>query len=848
MKPHSLVEPQHLRDFFAYVAAARKWARIYSELRAEPDIRCLREAFPDDSDEPARFVEGQTFADVAPRTAEQLALERSEARLRRVFESNVVGMIRWDLDRSLILDANEEFLRMTGYTRDDIAAGVVNFRTLTPAEWTPRNEDGIRALREHGFAPAYEKEYFRKDGSRIPLIIAGTRFNDSPSEGMSFLIDISSRKRAEAAARQNAVLFSTLIEQAPMGVYVVDAQFRLQQVNTEAMPTFANVDPLIGRDFNEVMQIIWGPEIGRQCAAIFRHTLATGERYISPPFAEQRHDLGEEGAYEWQTQRVTLPDGQHGVVCYFHEVTASARSEAALRASEERTRLATSATGVGIWEWNVLTNKIRWDAEMFQIYGVTPTPDGIVPYATWSQAVVPEDLPQREAILQELARVGGQTSREFRIRRANDGQCRHIRSVETVRANAHGRPERVVGTNLDITESKQTEAALRDAKEAAEIANHSKDRFLAVLSHELRTPLTPVLMTAAAYRSDERIPPEIRDEFRMIERNISLEARLIDDLLDLTRIVNGKLTVRVEPCDAHSLLGLVVDMVRGDAQAKQIAIHLELTAERSHLTGDPARLQQVFWNLLRNAVKFTPVGGRVDIRSFDGVDATDTANESRVCIEVGDNGIGFEPAAAACIFEPFEQDRSGQRFGGLGLGLAIARAIVDIHHGAIRAESPGPGQGAKFTVELPGTIDTDGQVAASTRESSQGHVDSEREISLRLLLVEDHAPTLQVLTRLLSRAGHQIVTAQNIAEGRAAAASASFDLVISDLGLPDGTGIELMKSLRASYGLRGIALTGYGADEDVRRSAEAGFIAHLVKPVQIDELRRLLRELAVPNA
>ena len=357
-----------------------------------------------------------TAADVTARKAQQLALERSEARLRRVFESNVVGMIRWDLDQSLILDANDEFLRMTGYTRDDVAAGRVNFRALTPAEWTPRNEDGIRTIREKGFAAPYEKEYIRKDGSRLPLIIAGTRFDDSSSEGMSFLIDISERKRAEAAVRQNEVLFSTLIEQAPMGVYVVDSQFRLQQINSLAMPAFEKVYPRIGRDFSEVMEILWGPEVGGKIARIFRHTLETGERYISPPFSEYRQDLGEERSYEWQTQRVTLPDGERGVVCYFRDVTEHARSE----------------------------------------------------------------------------------------------------------------------------------RALREAKDAAEAANQSKDRFLALLSHELRTPLTPVMMAVGALEHDPDLRPDVREDLAMIKRNIELETKLIDDLLDLSRITSGKVELKIE--------------------------------------------------------------------------------------------------------------------------------------------------------------------------------------------------------------------------------------------------------------------------------------------------------------
>lgn len=381
------------------------------------------------------------------------------------------------------------------------------------------------------------------------------------------------------------------------------------------------------------------------------------------------------------------------------------------------------------------------------------------------------------------------------------------------------------------------EAALIAAKERAEIASRAKDNFLATLSHELRTPLTPVLMTAAALREDERLPEDVRAELGMIERNVALEARLIDDLLDLTRIAKGKLQLREEICDVHSLIGLVVEILRDEAQSKPVAIEVEMAARRSGLRGDPARLQQVFWNLLRNAIKFTPTGGRISIRTRDETD-------ERLRIEVSDTGVGIDAGALETIFRPFEQaGREGDhRFGGLGLGLAIARAIVDLHGGIIQAESRGPGEGATFVVELPRVADQ----APGVTSSEQGPELEERienTPSVRLLLVEDHEPTLAVLKRLLVRAGHQVVTAGSVASASAAAEAGRFDVVISDLGLPDGTGLEVMSRLRAiEPRLRGIALSGYGMEEDIRRSMEAGFSAHLVKPVDFDQLRRALRD------
>jgi nitrogen-specific signal transduction histidine kinase/ActR/RegA family two-component response regulator len=396
------------------------------------------------------------------------------------------------------------------------------------------------------------------------------------------------------------------------------------------------------------------------------------------------------------------------------------------------------------------------------------------------------------------------------------------------------------GTNTDIHD-------LKTAQSDAERASRAKDAFLAALSHELRTPLTPVLMTAAALRGDERLPVDARDQLSMMERNIALEARLIDDLLDLTRISRGQLHLRSELCDAHSLIGLAVEIVRDDALAKGISLERKLRAQHSGLVADPARFQQVIWNLLRNAVKFTPRGGTIIIRTSDEGAAEE---ETRLRIEVADSGIGIDPTELEKIFLPFEQSGhpGDHRFGGIGLGLAIARAIVDLHGGTITAESSGPDRGSTFIVEIPGaTIAPHGVADTPTLFPSLSADGTEAEGAedsiLRLLVVEDHESTLEVLARLLVREGHQVVATATLAAALEAAAKSPFDLVISDLGLPDGTGNELMEILRARYHLRGIALSGYGMEDDVARSRQAGFATHLTKPVDFRQLRRALHEV-----
>lgn len=387
---------------------------------------------------------------------------------------------------------------------------------------------------------------------------------------------------------------------------------------------------------------------------------------------------------------------------------------------------------------------------------------------------------------------------------------------------------------------------LRSATQTAEDANRAKDDFLAALSHELRMPLTPVLLTAAALREDLRLPADVRERMGMIERNITLEARLVDDLLDLTKISHGKLLLRTESCDAHFLIMLAVEIVRAEAAEKEIAIELILTAPLSGITADSARFQQVIWNLLRNAVKFTPRGGRVSIRT-DNVSPAHNRDGSWLRISVTDTGVGIDPAGLKRIFLPFEQgDHAGEhRFGGIGLGLAIARAVVVLHGGGIDAESAGINRGSTFVVTLPGAGRPPAAPAASSSTPARG---PDKVRPLRLLLVDDHLSTLKTLSLVLRRDGHQVASASSVAGALELAAGATFDLVISDLGLPDGSGTELMAKLRDNHGLRGIALSGYGMEDDLARASAAGFIKHLVKPVAIADLRHALASLEPPPA
>lgn len=395
-------------------------------------------------------------------------------------------------------------------------------------------------------------------------------------------------------------------------------------------------------------------------------------------------------------------------------------------------------------------------------------------------------------------------------------------------------PREWIGFVVDLTRLKTAERKLAAALEAAEAAGRAKDRFLAVLSHELRTPLTPVLAAVSAALEDADLDDEIREILELTLRNVELEARLIDDLLDVTRISRGKLQLNKEIVDFHSLIHRTVEICRDEAREARVELLVDLDAADRHVEADPARLQQVLWNLVKNAVKFTPPEGNVSI-------ATENIEPDRVALRVSDNGIGIEPAQLSKIFDAFEQGEADtpRRFGGLGLGLSISRAIAQAHGGTLEAESAGKGRGATFTLKLPLVP------APSTEIPALGVVPTEtgNSVSLRILLVEDDPDTLRVMTRLLTKKGHRVVAASLVSSALVAAAAESFDLLISDVSLPDGTGLELMRGLRDVQRIPGIALSGFGMESDIQKSREAGFEAHLTKPVNFQKLDALIRRI-----
>lgn len=511
------------------------------------------------------------------------------------------------------------------------------------------------------------------------------------------------RARIEADLRVSHDTFRHLVENSPFGVYVVDADFRLAQVSTGAQKVFARVHPLLGRDFAEVLRILWPEPFASETMAHFKHTLATGKTYHAPNTVERRQDTNEVESYDWKIERITLPDGRFGVVCHFY------------------------------------------------------------------------DLSERQQLLQ----------RE------------------------------------------------QAARAEAERVNRIKDEFLAILSHELRSPLNPILGWTKLLQSRKFDPAKTSEALATIERNVKLQTQLIDDLLDIAKILRGKLSVKTEPVDLVFVIEAAIESVSAAAVAKEI--HLcSVLPQIGQVSGDAARLQQIMWNILSNAIKFTPTKGQVEIYlSREG-------NQAQITVK--DTGKGINPDFLPHIFESFRQEDASttRKYGGLGLGLAIVRHLVEAHGGTICASSPGEGQGSIFIVQFP-LLD-----AQSDQPSSE--VIGKDDLALkgmRILAVDDEPDALALLTALLTQYGAEVLTVASATEVLTHLPSFRPDVLISDIGMPEVDGYALLQKIRALPPTQGgqipaIAVTAYASEGDYQKAINSGYQRHITKPLDPEVLVRAL--------
>jgi PAS domain S-box-containing protein len=769
----------------------------------------------------------------------QAALQQSENSQRRLVESNLIGVVIGDA-RGAIVQANEAFLSLTGYDREDVTAGRLTWAALTPAEL---------AATHTGRPPAAldlptQREYVRKDGSRVPVLVGSTPIEGDNRSSVSFVVDLTELRKAQNAVAENERRFRTLVEQSPLGIeifapdgHVLLANHAWERIWESKLSELAGYNVLLDL---QLERIGIQPYLLRAFG---------GEAVEIPPFRYDPALSGRPGRPRWVHPYVYPVRDAAGhlreVVLILHDVTEVKEAEEALQRNEEQLRLVIDALPVVIGYIDQ-DKRFRLGNQVYEEwFGVALSEVEGKPMID----VIGAEVYQITEPFLERALAGERQAYDRRARFA-DGTEHDLHVTFIPHVGLAGHVEGVVALVADVTERRQAESerarlllAEQEARADAETANRTKDEFLATLSHELRTPLNAILGWAQLLRIGGLPQDELTHGLETIERNAKVQAQLIEDLLDLSRIISGKLRLEMRPIDLPTVLAAALDSVRPAAEAKSIRIVPLLDAAASPVLGDAGRLQQVVWNLLSNAIKFTPARGTVELvlQRLGG----------RAEIIVSDTGMGIKPDFLPHVFERLRQadSSSTRRHGGLGLGLAIARHLIESHGGTIEARSAGENRGATFIVSLPLSLNA---VVKTTEpdvsDSDTGLGPRRRLEGVRVLVVDDEPDARELVSRALQRDGADVLAASSAAEALGAIDELNPDVLVSDIAMPGEDGYELIRQLRSrerSHGrhLPAVALTAYARKEDRERALRAGYQEHLAKPVEPAQLTAVVANL-----
>ncbi|HMB95640.1 MAG TPA: PAS domain S-box protein [Tepidisphaeraceae bacterium] len=744
-----------------------------------------------------------------------------DERFRATFTRASVGMAVTDLSGRFI-EANEAFCKNVGYTREEL--GQFKFMDITHPDDLPLNLEQLRQLSAgeiSGFI--VEKRYIRKDGSAIWVknsISSIPDTNGKPIQAVVLSEDITERKTAQEAVQN----LNSLIEYSPDFIGLADADLRGLFVN-RAGRKMVGLDDDIPVQKTKVLDYF--PIEDRPLI----------EKEIFPILIEKGYWSGEVRFEHFQThERIpvmwnafAVPDqvtGRASYACISRDLRDIKRAEAAMRGDKQflERLIESSRDCIKILD---LEGRLVWMSESgkraLEIDDICPLLN-LNWQGFWKGR---DEETANEAVIK--ARAGGVGHMQG-YSPTMKGKPRWWDVIVSPILGAENQPERLLAVSRDITDQKVVEEELRKAKESAEAASAAKDEFLAVLSHELRTPLTPVMLAISLVESHANLPADLRDDVATIRRNVELESRLISDLLDLTRIAKGKLQLDLMQTDLHLVVRCAIEICQREASAR---LMVDLKARNHIVRGDSTRLQQIFWNLINNAHKFTGPEGTITVRSID-------LQDGMIRVEISDTGVGIAPEVLPRLFNAFEQGevRVSRKQAGLGLGLAISKKLVEAHQGQINVRSEGRGFGATFIVDLP----TEEVFVSAISTKAPTPVDATA-TALNVLLVEDHEPTLKIMSKLLSKLGHRVTGVSSVASALAAAKQQRYDLLLSDLGLPDGSGLDLMKQVKAQYAGKSIALTGYGMEQDINDCRQAGFAAHLTKPIDMQRLQATIRQV-----
>ena len=787
------------------------------------------------------LLAGQIAVAVGSASAHEAELQRAAA--LRESEAFSRGVLESSPDCVKVLDATGRLMSINA--NGACLMEIDDFTSYVGRDWCDLWPEGSRADVLAALAAARADGTGRFQGFRPTakgtakwwdVIVAPIR--NAHGEVVRFVAvsrDITERVRDEQTLRQRTAQFETLLNEAPLGVYVIDADLRFRAMNPTALRAFGDLTGPIGLDFDRTLRDVWPAAIAQEMVRLVRHTLESGEPYLTHEYIAERRDRDVTECYEWQIHRIELPEGGHGVVCYFRDISAQVRAREIIAESEDRYRTLFASTPMAVYVCDSGAVIQHYNARAAELWGREPV-CGVEQHCGSIRLFLPDGtlLPHAQSPIVDVLRTGEPAQNVEAIIERPDGSRLPILANFAALKNARGEITGAITSFMDITKIKRLENdSHRHAADLLE-ADRRKNEFLAMLAHELRNPLAPIRNALHIMRMTAGDERSVQTAAAMMERQVGQMVRLVDDLLDASRVSRGRIVLRKDRIELAAAVNHAVEASRPLCETMNHRLELELPPRPIWVDADPTRLAQVVGNLLNNACKFTERGGCIRLSvEQDGKQAV---------IRVRDNGVGIAADELVRVFDLFVQvDTSlGRSVSGLGIGLTLVKSLVEVHGGSVHVLSAGIGQGSEFVVSLPILAET---LAAQLTEPVAGTptIASARSI----LVVDDNRDAALSLATVLQLSGYTTHVAYDGAEAVQVAAAVRPDVMLLDIGLPKLDGYEVARKIRAQpwgEAMVLVALTGWGQEEDRRRSSEAGFNGHLVKPVDLDALMKLLAE------